>query len=104
MAGIVATLKGMRAGFSAFGQPAYSSADNNSPELSGFHPQYTNADSAWGPARDKTVSRVSDLVRNDGWASNGLARYLDSVIGADLRLSAKPDYRAQISTDRKSVV
>lgn len=73
---------------------AYSSADTMSAELSGFHPAHQNIDSAWGPAREKTVSRVNDLVRNDGWASNGLTRYLDSVIGADLRLSAKPDYRA----------
>lgn len=87
-------MRDMGVKFGAFGSAPYSSADNHSQELAGFHPVYTNSDSAWGPARDKTVARVNDLVRNDGWASNGLTRYLDSVIGADLRLSAKPDYRA----------
>lgn len=44
--------------------------------------------------RDRIVSRVRDLVRNDGWASGAVTRILDNAVGANLRPLVKPDYRA----------
>src|SRR6185312_6111790 len=43
--------------------------------------------------RDRIVSRVRDMVRNDGWASGAVTRILDNAVGANLRPIAKPDYR-----------
>jgi lambda family phage portal protein len=43
--------------------------------------------------RDRIVSRVRDIVRNDGWASGAVTRILDNAIGANLRPISKPDYR-----------
>nr|WP_255631131.1 phage portal protein [Caballeronia sp. dw_19] len=44
--------------------------------------------------RDRIVSRVRDVVRNDGWASAAVTRTIDNVIGADFRPISKPDYLA----------
>lgn len=44
--------------------------------------------------RDLIVARIRDLVRNDGWASGGITRILDNVIGARFRPVSKPDWRA----------
>nr|WP_024340994.1 phage portal protein [Bradyrhizobium japonicum] len=43
--------------------------------------------------RDRIVSRVRDIVRNDGWASGAITRVLDNAIGPMLRPIPKPDYR-----------
>lgn len=45
-------------------------------------------------SRDVIVARTRDLVRNDGWASGAVTRIVDSVVGAELRLVAQPDWRA----------
>src|SRR6185312_4200741 len=44
--------------------------------------------------RDRIVSRVRDVVRNDGWASAAVTRTIDNVIGADFHPIAKPDWQA----------
>nr|WP_245214485.1 phage portal protein [Pararoseomonas indoligenes] len=44
--------------------------------------------------RDRMVARSRDLVRNDGWATGGVTRIVDSAIGSQFRLVSKPDYRA----------
>lgn len=73
---------------------AFAAGDPMSQELAGWNPSTKSVDSDWLPNRGKVAARVRDLVRNDGWAAGGITRYLDSVVGADLRLSAKPDFRA----------
>ena len=40
------------------------------------------------------ASRIHDLARNDGWASGGVTRQVDAVIGAGWRLSSKPNARS----------
>ncbi len=40
------------------------------------------------------VARSRDLARNSGWASGGIVRILDNVVGTHLRLLASPDWRA----------
>lgn len=72
---------------------AYNAADPVSQELSSWHPQLKSPDAAYLPERDKITSRINDLVRNDGWASGSVTRFIDSVIGSSLRLSSKPDFR-----------
>ncbi|MDR5765031.1 phage portal protein [Caballeronia sp. LZ028] len=59
-----------------------------------WNPVLWSPDGELNPYRDRIVSRVRDLVRNDGWASAAVTRTLDNVIGADFRPISKPDYRA----------
>lgn len=80
---------------------AYAAASHTSQELAGYRPPYVPADTAINGQRDKILARVHDLVRNDGWASGGVTSYLDSVIGADLRLSVKPRWRALQALDSR---
>lgn len=88
-------MKRATSGFTGGGhQSAYAAASSTSAELQAFHPPFVTSDGAYEPSRQKITARVHDLVRNDGWASGGVSAYLDSVIGCDLRLSVKPDWRA----------
>lgn len=73
---------------------SYEASDPISQELGMWHPAMTSADSEWLRERNTVTARIHDLVRNNGWASGALRRELDAVIGASLRLSYKPDYRA----------
>src|SRR6185437_7093140 len=43
--------------------------------------------------RDRIVARARDLYRNEGWARGAIGRILDSTIGAEYRLVAKPDWQ-----------
>lgn len=76
------------------GTRPFDAADRQSQEMRDWNPVLSSPDAAMNPDRDAIVSRVRDLVRNDGWASGGVTKICDAVVGADLRLSAKPDYRA----------
>lgn len=75
------------------GVTPYDSADVASAEMNGWFPWLGSPDTEINPWRDRSVSRIRDLVRNDGWASGAITRLTDATIGADFRLSAKPDYR-----------
>ena len=83
-----------RASMPATPAPAYHAADAFSQELAGWWPGLGAPDHEWSQDRDRTVARTRDLVRNDGWASGAVTKRLDAVVGAQLRLSAKPDWRA----------
>lgn len=76
------------------GTTPFDAADRASQEMASWNPVLSSPDSAMNPHRDIIVARIRDLVRNDGWASGGVTKICDAVVGADLRLSANPDYRA----------
>jgi lambda family phage portal protein len=76
------------------GTTPYDAADALTPELAAWTPWLGSPDTELNPYRDRIVSRVRDLVRNDGWASGGVTRILDNAIGANFRPVSKPDYRA----------
>ena len=78
---------------SPFGTP-YDAADMYGQRMQGWQPYLGSADTELSPYRDRIVSRVRDLVRNDGWASGAVTRTLDNAIGVKLRPISKPDYRA----------
>jgi lambda family phage portal protein len=71
----------------------YDAADSWGAHMAAWQPYLGSADTDL-VFRDRIVSRVRDLVRNDGWAAGGVTRILDNVIGAVFRPIAKPDYRA----------
>lgn len=72
----------------------YDAADYWGQHLSTWQPVLWSADTEINPYRDTIVSRIRDLVRNDGWASGAITRTLDNAVGVNLRPVAKPDYRA----------
>ena len=76
------------------GSAPFDGADRASQDMAEWNPQLLSPDAAMNPARDSLVARIRDLVRNDGWASGGVTKICDAVVGADLRLAAQPDYRA----------
>ncbi len=76
------------------GTTPYDAADAVNPELAAWMPWLGSPDIELNPYRDRIVSRVRDLVRNDGWASGGVTRILDNAIGANFRPVSKPDFRA----------
>jgi lambda family phage portal protein len=76
------------------GRTPYDAADIYSGAMADWQPYLWSPDGELNMYRDRIVSRVRDLVRNDGWASGAVTRTLDNAIGANFRPIAKPDYRA----------
>lgn len=74
--------------------PGYASASRTSQELSTYFPPLHSADSAILPSRPLTTARTHDLVRNDPTAVAAVNRLLDLLVGAGVRLSARPNARA----------
>jgi lambda family phage portal protein len=72
----------------------YEAASLQTQEMGDWLPWIRSPDSEINLYRDRMVARSRDLIRNDGWAAGGITRILDNTIGASLRLSANPDYRA----------
>ncbi|MBA5779519.1 phage portal protein [Stappia sp. F7233] len=79
---------------STSGDAAYSAADRRSQALSGWSPSLLSADAAWLHDRDTAVARIRDLERNEGWASAGIDRQVDMLVGGTFRPNAKPDAMA----------
>ena len=80
------------------GRGQYSGAPYDAADLYGQHmaawtPALWSPDGELNPYRDRIVSRVRDMVRNDGWASGSVTRILDNAIGPNLRPIAKPDHK-----------
>lgn len=71
----------------------YDAADNFGSHTTEWQPYLWSPDGEINIYRDKIVSRIRDLVRNDGWASAAVTRTVDTVIGADFRPVFKPDHR-----------
>jgi lambda family phage portal protein len=82
-----------------FARLPYDAADLTGQHMAGWLPWLGSPDGELNPYRDRIVSRVRDLVRNDGWASGVVTRVLDNAIGATYRPVSKPDYRALAAPD-----
>jgi lambda family phage portal protein len=76
-----------------FGGPPYDAADLYGQHMAAWTPMLWSPDAELNMYRDRIVSRVRDMVRNDGWAAGAVTRMLDNCVGANLRPIAKPDYR-----------
>ena len=72
----------------------YRAGDPMHADMASWLPPLVSADASILTSRNLIVARIRDLVRNNGWASGMVRRYIDSVIGANVRLAATPDYRA----------
>lgn len=80
-------------GSGRYGGPAYDAADVQGQHLGAWQPFLWSPDAELNVYRDRIVSRVRDIVRNDGWASGAITRVLDNAIGPTLRPIPKPDYK-----------
>jgi len=76
------------------GNIPYDAADIYGDHMSSWRPAMWSPDGELNVWRDRIVSRVRDIVRNDGWASGAISRILDNAVGSNFRPIAKPDYRA----------
>ncbi len=81
-------------GLAGGGISPYDAGDNQSPHMQAWRPYLGSPDGDLNLYRDRIVSRVRDMVRNDGWASGGVTAILDNAIGASFRPVAKPDHRS----------
>ncbi|MEC5321116.1 phage portal protein [Brenneria populi subsp. brevivirga] len=82
-----------RAALNGSGRVPYDAADSFSDQLANWQPALWSPDNEINIYRDRIVSRVRDMVRNDGWAAGSVTRILDSAVGAVFRPLAKADYR-----------
>jgi len=73
---------------------AYQGASLYDPDLSTWSTRNPAPQLAIGADRDALAARLHDLARNDGWASGGVSRQVDAIVGAGWRLSSKPNARA----------
>ncbi len=72
---------------------AHRAGDYTAPSLIGWQPYGGSADGDLLYDLPLITARTRDIARNDGYASGAMQSHLDSVIGAALRLAAKPDWR-----------
>jgi lambda family phage portal protein len=85
--------RALSGGDGRFGGPAYDAADVYGQHMAAWQPYLFSPDAELNPYRDRIVSRVRDLVRNDSWASGAVTRILDNAVGSNLRPIARPDHR-----------
>lgn len=74
------------------GHTPYDAADIWGQHMASWQPYLWSPDGELNMYRDRIVSRIRDVVRNDGWASAAITRTIDNVIGADFRPISKPDW------------
>ena len=84
---IGAGYRGMRGSY-------FEGASRTDPDLAAWEPTNVSTQSALTLERDAIMSRVHDTARNEGWASAGLQRQIDSIIGPGWRRSSKPNHSA----------
>lgn len=79
----------------------YEAASYTTPEMGDWLPSVRSPDAEINYYRDRMVARQRDLYRNDGWAKGAIASILDSTIGVEYRLIAKPDWRRLSLFDKR---
>ncbi len=72
---------------------AHAAAAWNDPAMPGWFPAAGSADADLLADLETLTPRSRDLARNNGLAAGGMQTLKDCIVGAQLRLSAKPDYR-----------
>ncbi|MGU3665816.1 phage portal protein [Methylobacterium sp. A49B] len=73
---------------------SFQAASRRDTDLEAWNPRNPSGASALFGERDTMIARVHDLARNDGWASGGVTRQVDAIVGSGWRLSAKPNARS----------
>ena len=73
-----------------FPRTSYAGADPGHPSMIGWMPPMLSADAEWIRERPVTIARIRDVERNVGWASAGVDRMVDMLVGGSMRLNPKP--------------
>jgi len=69
----------------------YHAAGIDSQDTVNWWPTRGSADGTILPAKDLSLARIRDVIRNDPTARAAIERLVDLVVGPGLRLSSKPD-------------
>lgn len=85
--------RALNGGSGSYSGPPYDAADLYGQHMAAWTPALWSPDGELNIYRDRIVSRVRDVVRNDGWASGSVTRILDNAIGPNLRPISKPDHK-----------
>lgn len=80
---------------------AYEGASRTSRELALHRPPIRSADGDILPAKGLADARARDLVRNDGYATGGVAIHKDSIVGSQFLLNARPNWRVLKQQDSR---
>lgn len=68
-------------------------AERTSRETLSWRPIYGSPDNAINPIKEEADARGRDMILNDGYSAGAVALHKDSIVGAQYRLNAKPDWR-----------
>lgn len=72
---------------------AYEGADRNSRETLSWQASMLSPDQAINLVKPEADARSRDMVLNDGYSAGAVALHKDSIVGAQYRLNARPDWR-----------
>jgi capsid protein len=72
---------------------ALEGAERTSRETLSWRPSFGSPDMAINGVKEEADARSRDMVLNDGYSQGGVSLHKDSIVGAQYRLNAKPDYR-----------
>jgi lambda family phage portal protein len=89
----VSAIEGPSSQFIGMPGGAHEGADRLSRELGMWNPAIRSPDAENNPVKVILDARSRDLVRNTGYMNGAVAIHRDSIVGAQFRLNAKPDYR-----------
>lgn len=67
-------------------------AERGSRELFSWVPPIISPDQQIGAVKDLADARARDSVQNDGYATGAIYTHRDSIVGAQYRLNAQPEY------------
>lgn len=76
-------------------------AERTKRETMMWSPPMVSPDRAINPGKKLADARGKDMVLNDGYTQGAVRIQKDSIIGAQYRLNARPDYRVICGTDAK---
>lgn len=68
-------------------------AERTSRETMSWRPTMLSPDQAINLVKPEADARSRDMVLNDGYSAGAVAIHRDSIVGAQYRLNARPDYR-----------
>lgn len=78
----------------SYGSRAYEAGRNDSRDMGSWQPPLASPDAEILYSRDKITARARDMDRNSAWFHGGVDMRTDAVIGAKIRLEARPDFEA----------
>lgn len=76
-------------------------AQHTKRETALWNPRMGSPDRAINPGKRLADARGQDMTLNDGYTQGAVRIQKDSIVGAQYRLNAKPDYRIIVGNDSK---